>query len=230
VTAASIAVESTEQSGERIVREREDEDGMHAADNWAKGVPQEPGPPEYRRPHGAELRIVDTASNRHTGEVRKEELSERSKHSLGPCRADAVMLRLAVALKTEEARLSRAIIGEQLRAICLALPEAREEAMKRGPSYRIGDRIFALERPRNQSIALWCKVPEGTREFIIAASPARFFVPPYFGAKGWIGLCLDPAADWREVQAFVRRSYRMTAPKRLVTEDVAAGFSRGVFA
>ncbi len=26
---------------------------------------------------------------------------------------------------------------------------------------------------------------------------------------------LDEAADWREIDAFVRRSYRMTAPKRL---------------
>jgi hypothetical protein len=108
-----------------------------------------------------------------------------------------------------------AAIGAKLRAICLALPEAREEAMKRGPSYRVGEKIFALERPWNDSGGLWCKVPEGTREIIIGSDPARFFIPPYFGAKGWIGVGLDEAADWGEVEAFVRRSYRLIAPKRL---------------
>jgi predicted DNA-binding protein (MmcQ/YjbR family) len=38
---------------------------------------------------------------------------------------------------------------------------------------------------------------------------------PYFGAKGWIGVGMDEAADWREIEAFVRRSYRLVAPKRL---------------
>ena len=105
-------------------------------------------------------------------------------------------------------------IDARLRAICLALPGAHEEAMRRGPSYRVDDKIFALERPWSDWLALWCKVPQGAREIIIDAEPARFFIPPYFGPKGWIGVGLDEAADWREVEAFVHRSYRLVAPKR----------------
>ena len=111
--------------------------------------------------------------------------------------------------------MSLVAIGARLRAICLALPEATEELMRRGPSYRVADKIFALERPWNERLALWCKVPAGSREFILVAEPARFFIPPYFGPKGWIGVGLDEAGDWREIEAFVRRSYRLTAPKRL---------------
>ena len=111
--------------------------------------------------------------------------------------------------------MPRVSTGARLRAICLALPEASEELMRRGRSYRVTNKIFALERPRNDGLALWCKVPDGTREIIIAADPARFFIPPYFGAKGWIGVGLDEAADWREIEAFVRRSYQLVAPKRL---------------
>jgi predicted DNA-binding protein (MmcQ/YjbR family) len=106
-------------------------------------------------------------------------------------------------------------IGERLRAICLSLPEAHEEAMKRGPSYRVDDKIFAVERPWNEWVGLWCKVPREARELILGANPSRFFIPPYFGAKGWIGVGLDEAADWREVEAFVHRSYSLVAPKRL---------------
>lgn len=106
-------------------------------------------------------------------------------------------------------------IGARLRAICLALPEATEELMRRGPSYRVADKIFAVERPWGDRLALWCKVPAGSREIMLEAEPARFFIPPYFGAKGWIGVGLDEKADWREVEAFVRRSYRLVAPKRL---------------
>ena len=87
-------------------------------------------------------------------------------------------------------------IGARLRAICLALPEANEELMRRGPSYRVADKIFALERPWDDWRALWCKVPEGLREILLQAEPTRFFIPPYFGAKGWIGVGLDGKADW----------------------------------
>ncbi len=115
----------------------------------------------------------------------------------------------------DENAMSKTAIGARLRAICLALPEAHEETMRRGPSYRVADKIFAVERPWNDGAALWCKAPAETRALIIGADPARFFIPPYFGAKGWIGVGLREAADWAEVEAFVRRSYRLVAPKRL---------------
>jgi hypothetical protein len=111
--------------------------------------------------------------------------------------------------------MTSAAQGARLRAICLALPEASEEPMRRGPSYRVTDKIFALERRWKDGLALWCKVPQGTREIILGADPSRFFIPPYFGAKGWIGVGLGEAADWREIEAFVVRSYRLVAPKRL---------------
>ncbi len=63
--------------------------------------------------------------------------------------------------------------------------------------------------------ALWCKAPRGVQEMLVEAAPERFFRPPYVGHKGWIGVVLDAATDWAEVAALVRRSWRMTAPKRL---------------
>jgi predicted DNA-binding protein (MmcQ/YjbR family) len=50
---------------------------------------------------------------------------------------------------------------------------------------------------------------------LVGADPERFFVPPYVGHRGWVGMRLDRRPDWNEVAELVRRSYRLTAPKRL---------------
>ena len=87
--------------------------------------------------------------------------------------------------------------------------------MRPGPSYRVADKIFANERRHDGRISVWFKAPPGSQEVLIGADPERFFFPPYYGLKGWVGMRLDDAPDWSEVEAFVRRSYRLVAPKRL---------------
>ena len=104
--------------------------------------------------------------------------------------------------------------AQKLRSICLALPEASEVGMRRGPSYRVEDKIFANERIVDGRPSVWGKAPPGSQAMLLAADPARFFSPPYYGAKGWVGMRLDDAPDWNEVEAFVKRSYRLVALKR----------------
>jgi hypothetical protein len=50
---------------------------------------------------------------------------------------------------------------------------------------------------------------------LIGADPETFFRPPYVGHKGWVGMRLDAKPDWKEVETLIRRSYRLTAPKKL---------------
>ena len=59
----------------------------------------------------------------------------------------------------------------RLRKVCLALPGAAEVAMRRGPSYRVADKIFAVERTHGGAPTVWCKVPEGSQEVLIGADP-----------------------------------------------------------
>jgi predicted DNA-binding protein (MmcQ/YjbR family) len=103
----------------------------------------------------------------------------------------------------------------RLRAICLVLPEAVEKEAWGDPTFRVADRIFAMEKRGDGRISVWCKAPPGSQMVLVGADPARFFVPPYVGHKGWIGMRLDDAPDWSEVAFVVRRSYRLIAPKRL---------------
>ena len=103
---------------------------------------------------------------------------------------------------------------DRLRAICLALPQAVEKETWGNPTFRVHDNIFAMER-NDGAVSLWCKAPPGSQTVLVGADPERFFVPPYVGHKGWIGMWLDGRPNWDEVATLVRRSYRLIAPKRL---------------
>ena len=100
----------------------------------------------------------------------------------------------------------------RLRKICLALPEAIEKETWEIPTFRVREKIFAMAHDPG---TVWCKAPPGVQAILIGAAPERFFAPPYVGHRGWIGFHLDSGSDWDEVAALIRRSYRMTAPKRL---------------
>jgi len=114
------------------------------------------------------------------------------------------------------AKAANANISAKLRAICLALPEASETATRHGPSYRVAGKFFALERAHGVDRALWCKVPSGVQQSLVGADcDQRFFIPRYFGVKGWIGVALDGAVNWAEVEALVRRSHVLVARGRL---------------
>jgi predicted DNA-binding protein (MmcQ/YjbR family) len=103
----------------------------------------------------------------------------------------------------------------RLRAICLALPEATEGEGVGSPSFRVRDKIFAMHHPMAGRPSMWCKAPRGMQDALVASDPQRFFVPPYVGHHGWVGVWLDVELDWDQVADLVEESYRMTAPKRL---------------
>jgi predicted DNA-binding protein (MmcQ/YjbR family) len=106
---------------------------------------------------------------------------------------------------------------DHLRAICLALPEAEERETWELPTFRVRDKIYAMYvEDEDDRPAFWAKAPPGNQTHLVEADADRFFVPPYVGHKGWIGMLLDRRVTWREVAIIVERSYRMTAPKKLV--------------
>jgi predicted DNA-binding protein (MmcQ/YjbR family) len=105
---------------------------------------------------------------------------------------------------------------DHLRAICLALPEAVEKEAWGDPTFRVRDKIFAMEKRGDGRVSVWCKAPPGSQLVLVGADPKTFFVPPYVGPKGWVGMRLDRKPSWGEVTALVRRSYALVAPKRLI--------------
>jgi predicted DNA-binding protein (MmcQ/YjbR family) len=107
---------------------------------------------------------------------------------------------------------------QRLRSICLAFPEAAEKEAWGDATWRVRDKIFTMEKRGDGRSAVWCKAPDGSQAMLIEADPDRFFVPPYVGSKGWVGMRLDTSPDWDEVARLIRRSYRLIAPKRLAAQ------------
>lgn len=107
----------------------------------------------------------------------------------------------------------------RLRRICLALPEAAEVETWDAPTFRVRGKIFALVAAHPTSAgdapAVWLKAPRGAQELLLAVDPARFFRPPYLGGRGWVGVVLAGRVDWAELDALVRRSFSLVAPRRL---------------
>ncbi|MCC7363461.1 MAG: MmcQ/YjbR family DNA-binding protein [Dehalococcoidia bacterium] len=107
----------------------------------------------------------------------------------------------------------------RLRPICLAYPEAAERGGQHA-QFSVRGRTFAYytdDHHGDGMRALSCKAAPGAQEVLVASSPGRFFVPPYLGPRGWVGLRLDlEAVDWDEVARLVDESYRLVAPKSLL--------------
>lgn len=103
----------------------------------------------------------------------------------------------------------------RLRAICMALPEATEQGGVGDPTFRVRDKIFAMRHGVASRMTLWCKAPPGLQEVLVGSDPQRYFVPPYVGHHGWVGIYLDVALDWDFIADLIEDSYRLTAPKRL---------------
>ncbi len=107
---------------------------------------------------------------------------------------------------------------ERLRAICLGFPHTTEKEAWGDPTWRINDRIFAMQKGNYAGgrPSVWFKTPTGAQALVLDRDPERLFVPPYVGHKGWLGYYLDERVDWKLLADVIEDSYRAIAPKRVV--------------
>jgi hypothetical protein len=115
----------------------------------------------------------------------------------------------------------------RVRKLCLSLPEAHEVEAWGAPTFRVRNKLFAMFASAGNHHgagrpAVWCKSPAGNQELMVAMDPGRYFVPPYVGPSGWVGVWLDGAADWEELAQIVADAWRLAAPRRLVAHGATA--------
>jgi hypothetical protein len=117
-------------------------------------------------------------------------------------------------------------ILERIRELCLALPETSERLSHGSPTFFIRERRSFLtvltDFHGDGRFALWCAAPDGLQRTLVDAEPERFFVPPYVGHRGWIGVRLDRGLHWDELAGIVEDAYAEVAPKKLVDAARAA--------
>jgi len=108
----------------------------------------------------------------------------------------------------------------KLRTICLALPETTERLSHGAPTFFVRDkRAFLMVLTNHHGdgrFAVWCAAPTGMQAMLVEADPERFFVPPYVGHRGWLGVRLDRGIHWDELTGIVEDAYADVAPPNLV--------------
>jgi predicted DNA-binding protein (MmcQ/YjbR family) len=99
------------------------------------------------------------------------------------------------------------------------MPEATEKLSHSEPTWFV-KRVFVMlsNHHHDDRLGFWCAAAPGAQEALVASDPKRFFRPPYVGGRGWLGVYLDVEQDWDEIAELVEDSYRLVAPKRLVTQ------------
>lgn len=105
----------------------------------------------------------------------------------------------------------------RIRRICLALPDATEKIAWGSPTFRVRDRIFVMfvnDHHGDGRLAIWCNADRDAQVAIVEADPRRFFVPPYVGPRGWIGIRLDRRPNWAVVAALIEEGHRRVVPSR----------------
>lgn len=107
----------------------------------------------------------------------------------------------------------------KVRNICLALPETTERSSHGAPTFFVrGKKTFLTlhdDHHGDGRLAIWCASEPTVRDALVEEEPERFFVPPYVGHRGWLGVRLDVDVDWEEIAAIAADAYRRVAPERL---------------
>jgi len=116
---------------------------------------------------------------------------------------------------------------ERIRGICLGLPETSERPSHGAPTFFVrGKRAFLMvlvDHHGDGRFAIWCAAEDGVQGLLVGSDPERFFVPPYVGHRGWLGVRLDRGLAWEEIAGIAEDAYAEVAPASLVEAARGAG-------
>jgi hypothetical protein len=107
---------------------------------------------------------------------------------------------------------------DRVRALCLTHSGVYEKAGWGAPTFRI-DRgkmflMFANNHHGDGRTAIWCMATADGREVLLSMDPERFFIPPYVGPSGWVGVRLEGRVPWSILTEVIAEGARLAAPKK----------------
>jgi predicted DNA-binding protein (MmcQ/YjbR family) len=116
----------------------------------------------------------------------------------------------------------------RIRGIASAFPGSAEKVSHGRPAFYT-TKVFTYYGASLKVDGDWVQHPQS---LVVQSDPddrqalleeRRVFLPAYLAPSGWIGVDLDSDTDWSEIAELIDASYRLTAPKRMVTELDATG-------
>jgi hypothetical protein len=95
----------------------------------------------------------------------------------------------------------------------MALPDVEERTSHGEPARFVRGRVFATlaDHHHDDLVAFWAAAPDGAQEALVASEPDRYFRPPYYGHRGWIGMYLGVSVDWMAATERVQQAYAVIA-------------------
>lgn len=114
----------------------------------------------------------------------------------------------------------------KLRQRALDLPGAHEQIAWGEPTFRVNNKMFAMYASATTHHgggrpAVWIKARAENQRLLVAANPSRYFVPPYVGPTGWVGVWLDRRPRWTDIAELLRDGFCQVAPKKRLAELAA---------
>ena len=92
-------------------------------------------------------------------------------------------------------------ISDVVREIMASLPEVEEFVSHGSPTFRVRGKIFAtytINHHGDGRVALNLVAPPGAQAAFVKMRPKAYFVPPYVGPRGWLGVELDKGLGWAD--------------------------------
>jgi predicted DNA-binding protein (MmcQ/YjbR family) len=110
-----------------------------------------------------------------------------------------------------------AVMLENVRKICLALPEAVELIDGFGHNtFKINKKSFVISGEGEKGFRLSFKSDRETQELLLQKE--HFFKTPYIGHHGWVSIQNPDREDWDELIDLIQEAYLRAAPKRLINK------------
>lgn len=115
-----------------------------------------------------------------------------------------------------EGGLSFDEVLEKLRGVCLALPQTKETLTWGKPHFRVGEKIFCGCGENAGRPSLGLKM-EPNESVLMMKGPGIEKAPYSRPGDGWVAIDPNVFDDWEEIERFLIGSFRLIAPKRLLT-------------
>ena len=106
----------------------------------------------------------------------------------------------------------------RIRKICNSYPETTEKISHGQPTFFAGGKkvflMFMYDHHEDGRLGIWIPAPQGAQEILTEAEPETYFIPPYVGHRGHIGIHLTKI-DAATLKEHIHEAWQIVAPKKL---------------